>query len=58
MKSSNGNGNNGGNHDLVDANGVRRIGLCPDLDGDAFMGIADENGKGRMGFLPFLPSLL
>ncbi len=37
-------------HDFVDSNGVKRIGICPDLDGDAFMGFADKNGKARMGF--------
>jgi len=49
---NNGNGDDRGNgHDFVDSNGVRRIGICPDLDGDAFMGFADKNGKARMAFV-------
>ncbi len=49
---NNGNGDDRGNgHDFVDNNGVRRIGICPDLDGDAFMGFADKNGKARMAFV-------
>ena len=29
----------------------RRIGLCPNLNGDAFMEFADKNGEARMAFV-------
>ncbi len=31
--------------------GKRRTGLCPNLNGDAFMGFADKNGEARMAFV-------
>ena len=42
---NNGNGDDRGTgHDFVDSNGVRRIGICSDLDADACRGFADTTG--------------
>ena len=37
--------------ELLGKKGKRRIGLCPNPNGDAFMGFADKNGEARMTFV-------